>query len=144
MADLEENSLRSVPAQSDLTGVDEAWTEGQFEALVCLHMLKPGHVLTEDECWAIEYTRQQADEVENNAVDAFDQGRKHGMVSVAGKTDASMFEELELLRSKLAVERALCRHYMKLAGLTSSDDGPVSPAGYEAEGVVSSNTGDPS
>ena len=89
------------------------WTEEQFEALVCLHMLKPGHVLTEAECWAIEYTRQQADEVENNVIDAFDNGRKHGIVSVAGKTDASMFAEIERLKSELGISKALERHYRR-------------------------------
>lgn len=90
---------------------DQEWTEEQFEALVCLHMLKPGQVLTEADCWAIEYTRKQADAVENNVVDAFDDGRKHGIVSVAGKTDADMFAEIERLRSELSCEKALARFY---------------------------------
>ena len=98
------------------------WTEEQFEALICLHMLKPGHVLTEAECWAIEYTRLQADAVENNAVDAFDDGRKHGILSVVGKTEAAMFEEIGRLKSELAVERALNR-YQRAADAQDASDG---------------------
>lgn len=94
-------------------GREGDWTEGQFEALLCLHMLKPGHVLTEDECWAIEHVRVQADEVENSAVDAFDDGRKHGIISVAGKTDAQMFAEIERLKTELSVTKALSRYYQK-------------------------------
>lgn len=91
----------------------DEWTEGQFEALITLHMLKPGEVLTEDDCWAIEHVRVQADEVENSAIDAFDNGRKHGIVSVAGKTDAQMFAEIERLKTELTVSKALSRFYQR-------------------------------
>ncbi len=89
------------------------WTEDEFEALVTLHMLKPGHVLTAEDCQAIEYTRLDADKVQNNAVDAFDEGRKHGIASVLGKTDAAMFEEIGRLQNELAVERAMNRFWRK-------------------------------
>ena len=92
---------------------DGEWSEEQFEALICLHMLRPGHILTEAECWAIEHVRVQADEVENSAVDAFDNGRKHGIISVAGTTDAQMFAEIERLKTELSVTKALSRHYQK-------------------------------
>lgn len=119
MAELETEDMGSFSQDAKIPTERADWTEGQFEALVTLHMLKPGHVLTADECWAIEYTRQQADEVENSAIDAFDEGRKFGIVSVAGKTDAAMFEELERLRIELATEKALRRYY---AGIARGDD----------------------
>lgn len=104
----------SIPTE-DVFDIAGEWTEAQFDALITLHMLKPGHVLTEDECWAIEYTRRQADVVENSAVDAFDNGRKHGIQSIAGKSDMLMFEELERLKTELAVQKALVRYYHSVA-----------------------------
>lgn len=92
---------------------DAEWTDEQFEALMTLHMLKPGQVLTEDDCWAIEYTRKQADVVENCVVDAFDDGRKHGILSVAGKSVADLVQQVELLQAQLATQKALTRYYRK-------------------------------
>jgi hypothetical protein len=98
---------------SALQQMEEGWTEGQFEALVTLHMLKPGQVLTADDWWAIEYTRLQADVVENCAVDAFDNGRKHGMLSVAGQDVVTMSEKIDTLQGRVAVEKALRRYAEK-------------------------------
>jgi len=107
-----------------------------MDATQTVIQLKAGQTVSADDVADIQYAFGCERQHEDDAVEAYTKGYAHGVLAAGGADKARLMEQVDALKGRLAVERALNTHRDRLAALPADTQPGISALrGNETQGT---------